>query len=140
MHQTEPGILDPRVVVRRSTLADGRELFYFDDADSVLPAERAIDARTLDPRPATADMRQDPLTGDWISIAAARQNRVVLPPADADPLAPQTESNPSEIPSLYDVAVFENRSPSFGPDVPDWGEGPDGASAASAHPALQEDP
>jgi UDPglucose--hexose-1-phosphate uridylyltransferase len=77
-------------------------------------------------------MRQDPLTGDWISIAAARQNRVFLPPADADPLAPQTETNPSEIPSLYDVAVFENRSPSFGPELPDWGDGADAASAASA--------
>ncbi|MFE5671248.1 galactose-1-phosphate uridylyltransferase [Agromyces sp. NPDC056523] len=131
MHQTEPGLLDPRIAVRRSTLADGRELIYYDDVDSVLPSERAIDARTLDARPTTAEMRQDPLTGDWISIAAARQNRVFLPPADADPLAPQTETNPSEIPSLYDVAVFENRSPSFGPELPDWGAGPDVPSAAS---------
>ena len=50
-----------------------------------------------------------------MSIAAARQNRVMLPPAELDPLAPATEGNPSEIPSLYDVAVFENKSPSFGP-------------------------
>jgi UDPglucose--hexose-1-phosphate uridylyltransferase len=63
-------------------------------------------------------MRQDPLTGEWISIAAARQNRVVMPPAALDPLAPQTATNPSEVPSNYDVAVFENRSPSFGPDLP----------------------
>ena len=60
-------------------------------------------------------MRQDVLTGEWVSVAAARQNRVFLPPADRDPLAPQTPENPSEVPSLYDVAVFENRSPSFGP-------------------------
>jgi UDPglucose--hexose-1-phosphate uridylyltransferase len=136
VHHTEPGILDPRIAVRRSTLADGRELIYFDDADTVLPAERAVDARVLDPRPAVAEMRQDPLTGDWISIAASRQNRVFLPPADADPLAPQTETNPSEIPSLYDVAVFENRSPSFGPDVPGRDAAMDGAWAASA--ALAE--
>lgn len=136
MHQTEPGILDPRIAVRRSTLADGRELIYYDDADTVLPAERALDPRALDPRPATAEMRQDPLTGDWISIAAARQNRVFLPPADADPLAPQTETNPSEIPSLYDVAVFENRSPSFGPGLPEWGGA--AAAAASASSALDE--
>jgi UDPglucose--hexose-1-phosphate uridylyltransferase len=113
----EPGIVDPRVTVRRSTLADGRELLYFDDADSTLPPERAVDARVLDPRPPVAEMRQDPLTGDWVSIAAARQNRVFLPPANLDPLAPQTPENPSELPSLYDVAVFENRSPSFGPDL-----------------------
>ena len=136
MHQTEPGILDPRIAVRRSTLADGRELIYYDDADTVLPAERALDPRALDPRPATAEMRQDPLTGDWVSIAAARQNRVFLPPADADPLAPQTETNPSEIPSLYDVAVFENRSPSFGPELPEWGGA--AAAAASASSALDE--
>ncbi|MFC5791861.1 galactose-1-phosphate uridylyltransferase [Agromyces tardus] len=110
-------MVDPRVTVRRSTLADGRELLYFDDADSTLPPERAVDARVLDPRPPVAEMRQDPLTGDWVSIAAARQNRVFLPPANLDPLAPQTPENPSELPSLYDVAVFENRSPSFGPDL-----------------------
>ena len=103
------------ITLRTDTLADGRELLYFDDADTTLGAERAIDARVLDPRPTTASMRQDVLTGEWVSIASNRQNRVFLPPADQDPLAPQTAANPSEIPSRYDVAVFENRSPSFGP-------------------------
>jgi UDPglucose--hexose-1-phosphate uridylyltransferase len=103
------------VVRRASTLADGRELFYYDDPGTTLGPERAIDARALDPRPETATMRLDVLTGDWISVAAARQNRAFLPPAELDPLAPQSPSNPSEIPSRYDVAVFENRSPSFGP-------------------------
>jgi UDPglucose--hexose-1-phosphate uridylyltransferase len=60
-------------------------------------------------------MRQDVLTGEWVSVAAARQNRAFLPPAELDPLAPQSPTNPSEVPSNYDVAVFENRSPSFGP-------------------------
>ena len=104
------------IVKREYRLADGRELIYFDDADTKLSPERQPDARVLDPRPATASMRQDPLTGEWISIAAARQNRVFLPPADQDPLAPATADNPSEIPDVYDVAVFENRSPSFGPE------------------------
>src|SRR6202022_1129881 len=62
---------------------------------------------------------QDVLTGEWVSIAAARQNRVFLPPAELDPLAPATPANPSEIPSNYDVAVFENKSPSFGPLLED---------------------
>lgn len=105
------------IVKRSTTLADGRELIYFDDADTTLPPERAADARHLDPRPATASMRQDPLTGEWVSIAAARQNRVFLPPADQDPLAPASPTNPSEVPNNYDVAVFENRSPSFGPSL-----------------------
>jgi UDPglucose--hexose-1-phosphate uridylyltransferase len=105
------------ITKRVSALADGRELIYFADADSTLPPARAADLRTLDPRPITATMRQDVLTGEWISIASARQNRVVLPPAELDPLAPQSENNPSEIPSNYDVAVFENKSPSFGPEL-----------------------
>ena len=103
------------IIQRPTTLADGRELIYFDDADSTLPPERAIDARHLDPRPETATMRQDVLTGEWISIAAARQNRAFLPPASQDPLAPTTADNATEVPSNYDVAVFENKSPSFGP-------------------------
>jgi len=105
------------IVKRPTILADGRELIYFDDADTTLSPERTADARHLDPRPETATMRQDVLTGEWISIAAARQNRVFLPPADQDPLAPTTPNNPSEVPSNYDVAVFENRSPSFGPRI-----------------------
>jgi UDPglucose--hexose-1-phosphate uridylyltransferase len=114
------------ITVRETTLADGRELLYFDDADTTLGPERAVDARELDPRPATATMRQDVLTGDWVSIAAARQHRVNLPPKHLDPLAPQTPTNPSEVPSRYDVAVFENRSPSFGPALADDAGAPRG--------------
>src|SRR5690606_37203470 len=40
-------------------------------------------------------------------------------------------TNPSEVPSLYDVAVFENRSPAFGPALPD---GFGGVPAASNPP------
>lgn len=105
------------VVRRASLLADGRELFYYDDPGTALSSERAIDSRAFGDRPATATMRRDALTGDWISVAAARQNRAFLPPAHLDPLSPQTPTNPSEIPSLYDVAVFENKSPSFGPGL-----------------------
>ena len=111
-----PGFVrDDRIRVLSTHLADGRELHYFDDIGSTLPVARRADSRELDPRPATADMRRDPLSGEWVSIAAARQNRVMLPPAHLDPLAPQTPGNPSEIPDAYDVSVFENRSPSFGP-------------------------
>ena len=118
-------------VVKRSTrLADGRELIYFDDPDTTLGPDRSVDTRDLGERPATATMRQDVLTGDWISVAAARQNRAFLPPADLDPLAPQTPTNPSEIPSRYDVAVFENKSPSFGPALTEaTGDAPEAADA-----------
>jgi len=110
-------MLTAGITKHETTLADGRDLIYYDDADTTLGPERSADARVLDDRPATATMRQDPLTGEWISIAASRQNRVFLPPADQDPLAPATATNPSEVPSNYDVAVFENRSPSFGPEL-----------------------
>lgn len=115
--ETPAQTLGAGVVKRPTHLADGRELIYFDDPDTTLGPERSVDARILDPRPDTATMRQDVLTGDWVSVAAARQNRAFLPPAELDPLAPQTPTNPSEIPSAYDVAVFENRSPSFGPGL-----------------------
>ena len=124
------------VVKRPTRLADGRELIYFDDADTTLGAARAVDARALDPRPETATMRQDILTGDWVSVAAARQNRAFLPPAELDPLAPQTSANPSEIPSAYDVAVFENRSPSFGPALLDDAANPPHGLDDLAHLGL----
>lgn len=123
---------DESIRVIRSSLADGRDLFYFDDAGTALPPERASDTRDLAPRPPIAQLRRDPLTGEWISVAAARQGRVMLPPAHLDPLAPQSPGNPSEIPSVYDVAVFENRSPSFGHDA-DAAAGP-----ASAVPGELE--
>jgi len=112
-------VADSRIALQHHTMADGRELIYFDDPDTTLSPERAADSRHLGPRPENAVMRQDVLTGEWVSIAAARQNRVFLPPASMDPLAPSTPENPSEIPSDYDVCVFENKSPSFGPLLTD---------------------
>ena len=112
-------VADTGIARQRHTLADGRDLIYFDDPDTKLPKHRATDLRELDPRPVTARMRQDPLSAEWVSIAAARQNRVFLPPANLDPLAPSTPENPSEVPSNYDVAVFENKTPSFGPLLTD---------------------
>ena len=134
--QTRTETLGAGVVKRSTRLADGRELIYFDDPGTTLGDERAADARHLGPRPPTATMRQDVLTGDWVSVAAARQNRAFLPPAELDPLAPQTPTNPSEIPSLYDVAVFENKSPSFGPAL---AEATGDAPAASDAPRGLDD-
>ena len=100
---------------RSAKLADGRDIFYFDDANSTLPAERKRDTRDLDLRPAPAQMRLDSLTGEWISVAAHRQTRAFLPPAHLCPLCPSTDEFQSELPDRFDVAVFENKSPSFGP-------------------------
>ena len=105
------------ITKRVHALADGRELIYFDDADTTLPPERAARrARARAPRPPTATMRQDPLTGEWISIAAARQNRVVpaARPSSTRSRRRRRATRPRSRRS-YDVAVFENQSPSFGP-------------------------
>ena len=85
--------LTNNIVKRQTLLSDGRELIYFDDADTTLDPERALDSRVPADRPPVAEMRQDPLTGEWISIAAARQNRVMLPPKHLDPLAPSSPAN-----------------------------------------------
>lgn len=98
-------------------LSDGRELIYFDDADSCQPATRKPDLRPAAERPAVAQMRLDSLTGDWISVAFARNVRAFLPPAHRCPLCPTTANNLSEIPDDFDIAVFENKSPSFGPEL-----------------------
>ncbi|WP_104193306.1 galactose-1-phosphate uridylyltransferase [Cryobacterium sp. Y82] len=112
-------VADEKIARQFSTLADGRDLVYFDDPDTALSPNRDPDLREPAVRATTATMRQDPLTGEWVSIAANRQDRVFLPPANLDPLAPQSPGNASEIPSNYDVAVFENKSPSFGPLLAD---------------------
>lgn len=118
-------MLTPAITKRVTRLSDGRELIYFDDADTTLAPDRAADARPPRPRPLVPTLRQDPLTGEWVSIAAARQDRAFLPPDELDPLAPATDGNATEIPSNYDVAVFENKSPAFGPLLPELGGGPD---------------
>jgi len=93
-------------------LADGREIIWY-DADG---AERAAvtDRRDLPQASSTAQMRLDPLTGEWIAVASHRQSRTYMPPADQCPLCPSNGDRLSEIPSgNYQVVAFENRFPSL---------------------------
>ena len=53
---------------------------------------------------------------EWVSIASQRNARPYLPQDALCPLCPQSETNPSEIPETFCVAVFENRNPSYGPE------------------------
>ena len=55
-----------RITKHEHHLSDGRELIYYDDADTQLESERSPDLREPIPRPPTARMRQDPLTGEWV--------------------------------------------------------------------------
>ncbi|GGM22034.1 MULTISPECIES: galactose-1-phosphate uridylyltransferase [Micromonospora] len=99
-------------------LADGRELIYFDERDDAVRDQP--DRRELPAVPPAAQLRHDPLTDEWVAIAAHRQSRTFLPPADQCPLCPSTPERLSEIPApAYDVAVFENRFPAFGQRVAD---------------------
>ncbi|GAA5193164.1 galactose-1-phosphate uridylyltransferase [Rugosimonospora acidiphila] len=93
-------------------LADGRELMYFDERDDAVRSE--IDRRELPPPPPPSELRYDPLVDEWVAIAAHRQTRTYLPPSDECPLDPSSPERSTEIPAYdYDVAVFENRFPSF---------------------------
>lgn len=70
-------------------------------------------------------LRLDPTRGEWVAYATHRQERTFLPPAEYCPLCPTEPGGfPTEVPrSSYEIAVFENRFPSFSPDA----EGPDGS-------------
>ena len=104
-------------------LADGREIIYFDETpglDRVLtPDTRPLAPRARRRRRAptgrrSRGIRWDALAGEWVVIAAARQDRTFLPPPDQCPLDPSAPGRPTEIPAAsYDVVVFENRFPSL---------------------------
>jgi UDPglucose--hexose-1-phosphate uridylyltransferase len=98
-----------RTVVR---LADGRELIYFDEDSEA--ARDAVDGRALAPLQAASELRYDVVLGEWVAIAAHRQERTHRPGADGCPLCPSTPERSTEIPSPdYAVVVFENRFPAL---------------------------
>jgi UDPglucose--hexose-1-phosphate uridylyltransferase len=111
----------------RTTLADGRELLFFS-----LPGHtpRPVDDRRPLParNPNQTELRFDRTTGQWVIIAALRQDRTYKPPTDQCPLCPGPTGLTSEVPATdYDVVVFENRFPSLSgagsmPSLPLGGE------------------
>ncbi len=104
------GLLTFTIVISTTRhLADGREVVYF---DSVPTPREAVDPRELPPVATASQVRWDPLLGEWVVIAAHRQTRTFLPPADQCPLCPSTPERATELPEAdYEVAVFENRFP-----------------------------
>lgn len=112
----------------RRNLADGREILYFDD-DGRSRGHNARDRRALPAVSHQCAMRFDVLTGEWITIASHRMARTHLPSLADCPLCPTSETGTAtEIPEAeYDVAVFENRFPSFSPD-----NGPDNSAITDA--------
>ncbi|BDR54262.1 galactose-1-phosphate uridylyltransferase [Bombiscardovia apis] len=120
-----------------TTLADGRQFFYFDDDPAYVSGAKTRelhDPRPLADRfgpgvdtqgnpvaPQAPQMRRDPLTGDWIPMSTARMNRPITAgpgaTASGNPLAVRKPGNPyqdGEVPDTdYNVVVFENRFPSM---------------------------
>ena len=66
-------------------------------------------------------LRWDPTLQEWVAYATHRQDRTFLPPAEYCPLCPTKPGGfPTEVPrESYEIAVFENRFPSFAPDAPE---------------------
>jgi UDPglucose--hexose-1-phosphate uridylyltransferase len=62
------------------------------------------------------ELRFDPLRGEWVAYASDRNDRTFLP-TDFCPLCPSGAGGDSEVPiDDFQVVVFENRFPAFGPD------------------------
>jgi UDPglucose--hexose-1-phosphate uridylyltransferase len=97
----------------RAKLADGRDLLFF-----ALPGHCPAPVEDRRPLPERvgdeSQLRFDRSTGQWVIIAALRQDRTYKPPPDQCPLCPGPTGLTSEVPAPdYDVVVFENRFPSL---------------------------
>lgn len=101
----------------RAELSDGREILYFYDEDTSVSSRPTEDSRIASERQSTPRLRLDYLSGEWVSIATDRNQRAHLPAKNVCPLCVQSDKNQSEVPSEFDVVVFENKNPSFGPGL-----------------------
>ena len=106
------------IVRQDRKLSDGRTISYYDSKTVV---REAVDTRPVENRPGLGELRLDALTNEWVVMAAHRQARAFLPPKELCPLCPTKPGLQSEIPeSHYEVAVFENLSPSLALAQKDW--------------------
>ena len=114
-------------------LADGRSLLFF-TLPGHLPTPVA-DQRPLPPREVRpSQLRFDRSTGQWVIVAALRQDRTYKPPTDQCPLCPGPTGLTSEVPAAdYDVVVFENRFPSLAGTGESALGAPDGFATAPGH-------
>lgn len=115
----ETSVSEPRVYTETGSLADGRQVHYFNTTADARRASFA-DKRDLGERAEAGQLRYDPLRDEWIAVSAGRNARPQLPVAC--PLCPSEGHELTEIPAPdYEVAVFENRFPSFGGALPETG-------------------
>ncbi|HEX7354488.1 MAG TPA: galactose-1-phosphate uridylyltransferase [Mycobacteriales bacterium] len=68
-----------------------------------------------------SERRYDPTAAEWVTFASHRQDRTFQPAAEHCPLCPQRPGGPpTEVgPEPFDMAVFDNRFPSYQPNPPD---------------------
>lgn len=97
---------------RQLTKPDGRHLWLY--AAAAMPPDVPAPSPPGQSRQ-PPHLRWHPLRAEWVVYAPHRQQRTFLPPAAYNPLAPTTDSSaPTELPAGdYDIAVFDNRFPSF---------------------------
>jgi UDPglucose--hexose-1-phosphate uridylyltransferase len=98
--------------------ADGRYIYFY-AFDEPAPAVLAVDEQVRgDDR---IELRWNALLGEHVIVSTGRQGRTFLPPPEYCPLCPtaSAEAFATELPAAsYEIAVFENRFPSFRPDAP----------------------
>lgn len=101
---------------RQHVKADGRNLFLYGYQAHTLERVAGEDLQTV----TGSELRRHPLRGDWSVYAAGRQNRTYKPGAASNPLAPSQAKAPlTEIPfEDFELAVFDNRFPSFHQGAP----------------------
>jgi UDPglucose--hexose-1-phosphate uridylyltransferase len=102
----------PEFHMESGSLADGRQILYYSTGPETGRAAYA-DKRDLGDRVQAGEIRYDVLRDEWVAVSAGRSGRPQLPVAC--PLCPSEGDELTEIPAPdYEVAVFENRFPSFG--------------------------
>jgi len=98
--------------------ADGRYVLFY-SFDRPPPTVLAIEEQRRGE--GRIELRHNELLGEAVIVSTGRQERTFLPPAEYCPLCPTAgvDAFPTEIPAAsYEIAVFENRFPSFRPDAP----------------------
>jgi UDPglucose--hexose-1-phosphate uridylyltransferase len=94
---------------------DGRYVYVY-AFDRDLPEIIAMPDGT--PAEQQIELRWNAVLGEWVIVSTARQDRTFLPPDEHCPLCPTASevAFPTEIPVRdFEIAVFENRWPSFVP-------------------------
>jgi|CXWL01.1.fsa_nt_gi UDPglucose--hexose-1-phosphate uridylyltransferase len=99
---------------------DGRYLYLY-GFDQPLPALLTIEDQNRGED--QIELRWNPLLAEHVIVSTGRQGRTFLPPPEYCPLCPtvdaSSETFATEVPAAtYELAVFENRFPSFRPDAP----------------------